>query len=57
VQEALVRFEPRIEVTKVEVTVDARQLSRLLINIAYRVRRTDTLFNLVYPFYLERGEL
>jgi uncharacterized protein len=57
VQEALVRFEPRIEVTKVEVTVDARQQGRLLINITYRVRRTDTLFNLVYPFYLERGEL
>ena len=57
VQEALVRFEPRIEVTKVEVTVDSHQQGRLLINITYRVRRTDTLFNLVYPFYLERGEL
>jgi phage baseplate assembly protein W len=57
VQEALVRFEPRIEVTRVEVTIDARQRGRLLINIAYRVRRTDTFFNLVYPFYLERGEL
>ena len=57
VREALIRFEPRIEVTNVEVTVDSRQLGRLLINIAYRVRRTDTLFSLVYPFYLERGEL
>jgi phage baseplate assembly protein W len=56
-QEALVRFEPRIEVTKVDVTVDSHQQGRLLINITYRVRRTDTLFNLVYPFYLERGEL
>jgi phage baseplate assembly protein W len=57
VREALIRFEPRIEVNRVEVTVDPHQGSRLLINIAYRVRRTDTLFNLVYPFYLERGEL
>jgi uncharacterized protein len=56
-QEALVRFEPRIELKKVEVKVDSHQQGRLLINIEYRLRRTDTLFNLVYPFYLERGEL
>lgn len=62
VEEALIRFEPRIDVLKVEVTVDQKDLDpkeeyKLLINIQYRVRRTDTIFNLVYPFYLERGEL
>ena len=29
---------------------------RLLVRIAYRVRATNNVFNLVYPFYLERGE-
>lgn len=57
VKEALIRFEPRIDVLKVEVTVDQKEQQKLLINIQYRVRRTDTIFNLVYPFYLERGEL
>jgi hypothetical protein len=27
----------------------------LLINIDYRVRATNNVFNLVYPFYLERS--
>lgn len=57
VEQALVRFEPRIEVQKVEVTLDPKQEGVLLINVEYRVRRTDTTFNLVYPFYLERGAL
>jgi uncharacterized protein len=55
VKEALIRFEPRIEVLEVKVTDDARNPGALLVDIDYRVRRTDTLFNLVYPFYLEKG--
>ncbi len=57
VEEALIRFEPRIEVLKVEVNSDQKESGVLLINISYRVRRTDISFNLVYPFYIERGEL
>jgi uncharacterized protein len=55
VKEALIRFEPRIEVLEVKVMDDAKRPGVLLIDIDYRVRRTDTLFNLVYPFYLEKG--
>ena len=55
VKQALIRFEPRIEVLDVSVTSEAAQPGLLLIQIEYRVRRTDTLFNLVYPFYLEKG--
>jgi uncharacterized protein len=57
VKDALIRFEPRIDVLDVAVTADPQQQGLLLIDIEYRVRQTDTLFNLVYPFYLERGEL
>jgi len=57
VEKALVRFEPRIELLKVAVTLDQNQGDRLIINVEYRVRRTDTTFNLVYPFYLERGAI
>ena len=57
VKEALIRFEPRIEVLNVEVTVSPQQQDCLLIQLHYRVRSTDTTFNLVYPFYVERGGL
>lgn len=55
VREALVRWEPRIEVMQVSVSPREAGLGRLLINIDYRVRSTNTRFNLVYPFYLREG--
>ena len=56
VEQALIRWEPRIEVMEVTVTADDRELGKLLINIRYRVRSTNTFYNLVYPFYLAEGE-
>jgi phage baseplate assembly protein W len=56
VRTALIRNEPRIEVERVEVR-PGDQPSLLLVDITYRVRRTDTVFNLVYPFSIERGLL
>ena len=55
VQDALVKWEPRIDVLQVKVTFDASERSKLLIDINYRVRATNTLNNLVYPFYLQEG--
>jgi phage baseplate assembly protein W len=56
-KEALVRFEPRIEVLSLVGRLDPSQEGLLLLELEYRVRRTDVTFNLVYPFYVERGEL
>ena len=53
VREALVEWEPRIEVLNVDVSVAELDAGRLLIGVDYRVRSTNTEFNLVYPFYLE----
>jgi len=53
VREALVFWEPRIDLENVDVTSDPAEPSRLLIQIEYRVRSTNNRFNLVYPFYLE----
>jgi uncharacterized protein len=53
VREALILWEPRIEVQSVEAEVDPAALNRLLVRIDYRVRTTNNQFNLVYPFYLE----
>jgi uncharacterized protein len=54
VEEALIDWEPRIDVEKVEVR-DERAHGRLLIHLDYRVRSTNTHYNLVYPFYLQEG--
>jgi phage baseplate assembly protein W len=54
-REALIEFEPRIEVLDVQVTTDATEGNKLIINLKYRVRSTNNVFNLVYPFYLEKG--
>jgi uncharacterized protein len=52
--DALTLWEPRIDVTEVDVEVKGRG-EVLLINIHYRVRATNNFFNLVYPFYLTVG--
>jgi len=55
VEEALTTWEPRIDHVTVKVTDEAR-LGRLMIDIEYRVRATNTFYNLVYPFYMLEGE-
>ena len=55
VEEALVTWEPRIDHIEVEAKADQAQ-GRLLVTIDYRVRATNTFYNLVYPFYLTEGE-
>lgn len=55
VEESLIDWEPRIIVEEVKVTADRREDGKLLIEVAYRVRATNTLHNLVYPFYLQEG--
>ncbi len=57
VEQALGRWEPRIVNLSVRVSSDRARPGVLLIHIAYTVRSTDSRFNLVYPFYLERGEV
>jgi len=54
VRDALLMFEPRVDVLDVRVSAEAGG-EVLLISIDYQVRATNNLFNLVYPFYLERS--
>lgn len=56
IREALLAFEPRIDVKDVQVRAE-QQGEVMLISIDYSVRATNNAFNLVYPFYLERGAL
>ena len=54
IEAALVTWEPRIDQVTVVVTADRPQ-GRLMAEITYRVRATNTFYNLVYPFYLLEG--
>lgn len=55
VRDALLEWEPRIDVQSVTARNDPDEQGKLLIEIDYRVRATNTEDNLVYPFYLEGG--
>jgi len=55
VRGALVRWEPRIDVNDVRVTIDAVHQSRLLIAVEYTIRTTKVAANLVFPFHLQIG--
>jgi len=53
VEDALVTWEPRIDVKSVSVAEDRRIRGGLLIDIRYAVRTTNTFYNLVFPFHLQ----
>ena len=55
VRQSLTRYEARIDLLDVhaENTADAPNL--LLIRINYRIRATNAVGNLVYPFYVTEG--
>jgi phage baseplate assembly protein W len=55
VREALVRWEPRIDVLDVRVESPPEQKHLLLVRLDYRVRSNNAFFNLVYPFFLQEG--
>jgi uncharacterized protein len=54
VEQALVLWEPRIDNVSVAVSADPPR-GLLSIDIRYRVRTTNTFYNMVYPFYLQQG--
>lgn len=56
VQQALARWELRIDVLRVAVEPGdpgAVTSNLLLIRLEYRIRSTNTVQNLVYPFYIQ----
>ena len=56
IRDALDRWEPRVFVETVEFNLDEVADGRLIIDIGYRIRVTNTLRNLVYPFYVIPAE-
>ena len=58
VEEALGMWEPRIEVSSVDVSLDPIEVARgrLNIEVQYTVRGTKDSRSLVFPFYLIENE-
>lgn len=56
VREALTVWEPRIELKEVSVSTERADIGQLIISIDYKVKATNSEFNLVYPFYLTEGK-
>jgi phage baseplate assembly protein W len=61
VREALDRWEPRIDVLDVELSIEpnaegGRVNELVVIDISYRLRSTSDVRNLVYPFYVIPAE-
>jgi phage baseplate assembly protein W len=56
VEEALKRWEPRIEVKEVESSSDPAQDGALMVQIKYQVKDTYDERSIVYPFFLAGDE-
>lgn len=63
VERAILFFEPRIELERVNVNTDTDPKSQtnvynghLEIEVYYRIRQTNTRSNMVYPFYFSEAD-
>jgi Bacteriophage baseplate protein W len=55
IKQALLKWEPRIDIKQVSANPVPDQPSQVLVSIEYTIRDTNELFNVVYPFYLQEG--
>jgi phage baseplate assembly protein W len=56
VRASLLRWEPRIDVTDVDVMPDPDDATTMLIDIRYTIKDTNDPRNLVFPFYVIPAE-
>ncbi|MEA3052837.1 MAG: uncharacterized protein QOG72_1740 [Sphingomonadales bacterium] len=54
---AVIRWESRIDLIACMVTTDSSQRGLLLIELSFKIRRTNGRGNMVYPFYLLEATL
>lgn len=51
IRDAIEKYEKRIEVGDTRISLDQKDRGRLLIEITFKIRQTQEVGNLVYPFY------
>ena len=52
---AILYFEPRIEVNKIDMDETNELDGKVIISIEYTIRSTNSRFNFVYPYYKTEG--
>ena len=55
VSNAILDYEPRIDLNNLTVSESEDQDGLLLISIDYTIRSTNSRYNMVYPFYLKEA--
>ncbi|MCH7400367.1 GPW/gp25 family protein [Belliella kenyensis] len=55
IKTAILYYEPRIAVQKIDIYEDQIINGKVIINIAYLVRATNSRRNMVFPFYKNEG--
>jgi hypothetical protein len=57
IAQAILDWEPRITVENITIDDDPAARNRITITVTYRVDKTNTRSNFVYPFYLTEATL
>jgi len=55
IERAVLFFEPRIELNSIDVDEEQAYEGKLLLQLNYTIRTTNTRSNVVYPFYYIEG--
>ncbi len=55
IKQAILYFEARIDVEKVDVEIKDPLEGILWINLDHKIRQTNSRSNMVYPFYFKEG--
>lgn len=55
IKTAILYFEPRIDVEKIDITQGDDLEGELLVILDYKIRTTNSRVNMVYPFYKGEG--
>lgn len=55
IETAIIYHEPRIKLEKVKLSDDSEIEGRVVIEVIYRIKTTNSRFNFVFPFYKTEG--
>ncbi|MBO7507784.1 MAG: GPW/gp25 family protein [Paludibacteraceae bacterium] len=53
VESTVREYEPRIILNKVDIDMEEIMDGKLIIDMSYTIRETNTQYNMVYPYYFE----
>jgi hypothetical protein len=53
ISDAIYAYEPRVQLDSVVAEPTPGQQNQVVVSVNYRIRRTNTKANLVFPYYLD----